>query len=257
MLKYRHTTTSKVSLSFVSSLTHTHTCVILYAEESKESVTRLQTQEGTPCESQDTQEGNSQDSERPHLSRLQKGQKGSVEIMPRRRIDENPQWLTYTAIPAIAGTTETFPVALPQNRLQAPGRGKAMVIEILSITWYTSGVPPIAAAAETSLQYLAAITTRDHEGVPVAFTAQDLIDMISIDLSGAFTAAGTYYFPFNRILRHDVHDGDGNGVLVAGDNVYLQLSGDASFAVNASFRLLYRYKEVLLEEFVGMFQSQM
>lgn len=63
---------------------------------------------------------------------------------------------------------------------------------------------------------------------------------------------------------HDLTDGAGHGVLIATDNIYFTLystcsaTGTATTSVqaNATLALLYRFKRVNLQEYIGIVQSQ-
>lgn len=62
---------------------------------------------------------------------------------------------------------------------------------------------------------------------------------------------------------HDLTDGAGHGVLIATDNVWLTafLNGavpdiGTTAALNVYADLLYRFKKVTLQEYVGIVQSQ-
>jgi len=64
---------------------------------------------------------------------------------------------------------------------------------------------------------------------------------------------------------HDLTDGDGHGILVATDNIWLtaQLSDSAIGGTSSgpisgtvSAELFYRFKKVTLQEYIGIVQSQ-
>lgn len=55
----------------------------------------------------------------------------------------------------------------------------------------------------------------------------------------------------------DLTDGDGHGILVATDNIYFQVTSNGfAGAQEQSAKLLYRFKEVSLVEYIGIVQSQ-
>lgn len=175
----------------------------------------------------------------------------------RRKIfDVNPQWLAFRFVPAVPGTTETFTVALPQNRLLQPRPNEAVVIEFLKVQWYLPGFPDIDDVDETSFFVGEFLTTRNHGTTSVNLSTPDLIDAVVREMQGAFTAGGTYAFHCDRIVTHDLTDSNGNGVVVATDNVYVQLLGGSTYAQTCEGRLLYRFRTVPLAEFIGMVQSQ-
>jgi hypothetical protein len=74
---------------------------------------------------------------------------------------------------------------------------------------------------------------------------------------GAFTAAGTFEFGEDLIDDIDLTDGAGHGVLVATDSIFIG-AATTSYAGAATFyaRVFYRFKEVTLQEYIGIVQSQ-
>lgn len=65
---------------------------------------------------------------------------------------------------------------------------------------------------------------------------------------------------------HDLTDGAGHGVLVATDNIWLSILATAATAdagenavlnvASSNCDLFYRFKEVTLQEYIGIVQSQ-
>jgi hypothetical protein len=76
----------------------------------------------------------------------------------------------------------------------------------------------------------------------------------------AFTAGGTYTSTYNPVQMWDQDDGAGHGVLVATDKMFVQYQLVANTTVptsnNLAFKMLYRFKSVGVEEYVGIVQSQ-
>jgi len=176
--------------------------------------------------------------------------------MPKRK-DENPQWLSASAVATVPGTTQSWSVSLPQNRAFAPTGSKASVIEVLKVVFYAPGVPNFAGGgAEVGIALIMALSTRDHADDQVELTDADMISMISLEAQGLFSATGGYGFVHDRIVERDITDLNGNGILVATDQIYMQLAGTAAWATSMAMRILYRFKEISLLEFVGMMQSQ-
>lgn len=61
----------------------------------------------------------------------------------------------------------------------------------------------------------------------------------------------------NRIYRKNFSDGAGHGYLIATDSIFARLfTGGTGVANTAYIRLLYRFKEVDLAEYIGIVQSQ-
>lgn len=60
-----------------------------------------------------------------------------------------------------------------------------------------------------------------------------------------------------RTFRKDFSDGAGHGLLIATDSIFAALNSTATTLTNiADCRLLYRFKEVPLAEYIGIVQSQ-
>jgi len=177
---------------------------------------------------------------------------------PKRRAisDINPQWLSFSFIPGTPGTTQTWALALPQNRLLQPRPNEAVVLELLRVQWGIPGIPDVDDVTETAYFMQGAITTRDHGTTAVTFGMTDLIDIVAVEFQGAWTAGGSYALVHHRVDDHDLTDSSGNGPLVATDNLFIQLYGAAEFALVINGRLLYRFRTVPLSEFIGMVQSQ-
>lgn len=169
--------------------------------------------------------------------------------------DVNPQWMSFNAVQSSADTTTTTSQAIPVQRL--PTGGRAQVLELLrarvGITSYTA----IASATETIdkrqlfLSTTSFGTTTTNLGDPRVFMGwQD-------SFHGAFTAAGTYGSVHNDVFEVDLSDGSGHGILIATDNIFAQVASTGIGAVvTANIKLLYRWKNVGLQEYIGLVQSQ-
>lgn len=169
--------------------------------------------------------------------------------------DVNPQWFTMRGVESAADTTTTQQIALPIP--QIPVGGKATVIEILRMwCWWGTGFGGTG-VAETEYQRLINISTKSF-GTTVAATSEPTIIMrFEQEKRGAFTAGGTYFFLHNEPAQVDFSDGAGHGILIATPNLYLQTdSANTGIAQTATIKVLYRYKTVTIEEYVGIVQSQ-
>lgn len=73
----------------------------------------------------------------------------------------------------------------------------------------------------------------------------------------AFSAGGSVAQDVVMPYCYDCTDGAGHGVLVATDNIYITMNTNGwQGAANADFKILYRFKEVSLVEYIGIVQSQ-
>lgn len=169
--------------------------------------------------------------------------------------DVSPQYYNTGVLSMTAANTfTTLALALPINRLQTRD-GKVTVMEFLKVYWNPSepdanppalgGIVSIASSLSTS-----SVTAVDPSNPKV-------IAWMEKQVRGAFTAAGTYGAVYYEPVVWDFTDGAGHGVLVATDTLYLSVQS-AGFigAGSISAKILYRFKDVSLEEYVGIVQSQ-
>lgn len=171
--------------------------------------------------------------------------------------DVSPQWLSCpTATQSAADTTTTQEVVLPVTRM--PGTAKVTVLEFLKFAVYHTGLPVLASATETLDTLTVVLSTSTGGTTNLAFNDSRVIGYMEKLVRGAFTATGTYYShaPPNPYIM-DLTDGAGHGILVATDSVFLQVQSIATGNSNtANCKILYRFKEVALMEYLGIVQSQ-
>ena len=171
--------------------------------------------------------------------------------------DTNPQFLS-ALIPYNAGTTE-LSVQLPVTRI--PQSGVATIIEVIKIwfdwrdTYVTLDPGNRSQVQEATLGTKSFGTTKNNGvGEPTTFGNFALMQQDS------FTAGGTMSAFNNPIQMMDLDDGAGHGVLIATDKMFVQtqMSADAQAPTsgNLAFKMLYRFKSVGVEEYVGIVQSQ-
>lgn len=169
--------------------------------------------------------------------------------------DVSPQWFQLSNVTLTAANTfNQGTTSIPVQRL-AFGRGKSLVMELLKVEFTypewdsnpSAGGQIANAGMQLSTTSLAALD--DSNPLVLAFRQQTW--------RGAFTAAGSYITVSTTPIVADLTDGAGHGVLFAGDTIYLGCNTTA-FAGAATFscRILYRWKEVSLEEYIGIVQSQ-
>lgn len=199
--------------------------------------------------------------------------------------DVNPQSykLTIGTSGIFAGTplnpfvqTRSFPV--PINRLQQQG-GKAVVMELLMVKWdYATATTIDEDTPPYQIDLGATLSTQAQ--AMASGTAPSTIDYINAQnwfQPANIPTAGTVPQPFiasgaDNIspMLHHLDDGAGHGILIAVDNIFLnavvavvdldsstQYTGPANFnAATFVCELIYRFKEVTLQEYIGIVQSQ-
>lgn len=159
--------------------------------------------------------------------------------------DVNPQWYKITVTQSGNDTTTTSANPLPVPRLQ--NNKKPTIMELLKIYW----IVPETIEVDSSIQ--AFLSTKNFSTTAPSQVDGTLIDTLFQTVR--LTTSGMYYN--TAPIIHDVTDGAGHGLLVATDNIYLQLSSAGTSAANVAYCwLLYRMKEVTLAEYIGIVQSQ-
>lgn len=169
--------------------------------------------------------------------------------------DVSPQLLTATVTMSAANTLTEVSIPTPVTRI-ATRKGRAMVIECLKI-FMDLGVKDnnYAAGGESSvITAILAVTTTI--GLPNASSL--ILALINKEYRGAFTAAGSYSSVQVEPIVVDLTDGAGHGVLVGTDQIFLGVTTtNFAAASTGTMRLLYRFKEVSVEEYIGIVQSQL
>lgn len=170
--------------------------------------------------------------------------------------DVSPQLFHMRATQTAADTTttETFPV--PIQRL--PFGNRAQVMEVLKAYFVTTSLPAIASATEIQDVIQIFITTTSFGTTATNFGEPRVFAHYVKNQRGAFTAAGTYGMTQDdEPFQLDLTDGAGHGILVATDNIFMQIASSGTGASNtANVKLLYRWKNVPLQEYIGIVQSQ-
>jgi len=169
--------------------------------------------------------------------------------------DVSPQWFVFnTLTQTTANTFIEANVAIPVQRLFVRGK-KSLVMELLKVQFSMSSWDSNPTAGGSIGQIQSQLSTASigasNNASPqvLAYAAQNY--------KGAFTAAGSYETVVISPTVIDCTDGAGHGVLVATDNLFygVNTAGYAGVA-SSTIRLLYRWKEVSLEEYIGIVQSQ-
>ncbi len=131
-------------------------------------------------------------------------------------------------------------------------------MEILKVYFLTTGLPASASATETLDDISCFLSTTSFGTTNTTFQEPRVFAATNTYSRSAFTAAGTY-FAFDSRLRpvFDCTDGAGHGVLIATDNIFAQVQSTATGNSNSvAIKILYRWKNVGLQEYIGLVQSQ-
>lgn len=187
--------------------------------------------------------------------------------MPKRRAtgdtltggsrDVNPQFISGAVTLSGINVFTELSLNTPTARVGTGTTFRSVILELLKIF---VDFPPvdITGAGATSRVFSFTVATASQGTVQFTLDNPRLIMRLDHETNNAFTAATSAMLDLQDNPRMvDLTDGDGHGVLIATDNVFIgcQTSNQAA-ASRFSFKLLYRFKEVSLVEYIGIVQSQ-
>lgn len=171
--------------------------------------------------------------------------------------DVNPQWfnLTSQAITTTYGNTAT---TLPRERL--PYGNKSQVMEVLKVQFLqapTQTVDLTAATYSAQRMYITTSSFGTAEPTLGQSSGKVLCKKSILIARTAAAPAADLSWPLEDII--DLTDGAGNGILVATDSIFLgaiEVGVTLGTDNTLGCRLLYRWKNVGLTEYIGIVQSQ-
>lgn len=173
--------------------------------------------------------------------------------------DVNPQWLIAPVSMIAANTALELTLGTPIVRVGPQTDGNAIIMEILKIfVTYPDVDQDNAAATTRSFTWSVATTSSGGTAAVQPLSNPRVIMFGQREVRNAFTAAGTGMLDI-QLDPHviDLTDGAGHGILVATDNIFINVNTtNQAAAGNYNFRFLYRFKRVSLVEYIGIVQSQ-
>lgn len=174
--------------------------------------------------------------------------------------DVKPQILTLdTPFTTNINRVVAAKIPLPVSRITSRGK-RAQILEILKV-WFYPGLDNIEDANLVMAGQLSTKLIFPTESVAttpiLANLCREPTVIASFMSRGVFQTAGAsnVIFPVAR----DLTDNAGNGVLVATDNIFVTFGFvDLTIVdpVRMSVKILYRFVNVGIEEYVGIVQSQ-
>lgn len=173
--------------------------------------------------------------------------------------DVNPQFLSATTTMTVANTFFEQTLGIPVNRMPTQD-GTATVMEILRI-WVDMPDPTVADlgnVAQTLHNAVFSICTVSQGTVQFTLGNTRSLLVVNKGMTQAWTAAGSStQTALVDPSIYDFTDGQGHGVLVATDNLFIgcNTAGIAT-APGFAWKILYRWKRVSLAEYIGIVQSQ-
>lgn len=171
--------------------------------------------------------------------------------------DVNPQQMTVALQQGAANTYVEVQVANPVIRLPTR-KGKTIVMEVIKVSYVHSPFDTNPAAGGALLFSRAGISTVSHTAAgAVDYGQPTTFSYSSIEERGAFTAAGSYATSYKMPNTDELEDGDAHGYLVATDSLFFAFyTGGYANVGYVDVKLTYRFKEVSLEEYIGIVQQQ-
>lgn len=182
--------------------------------------------------------------------------------------DVNPQWMVmrvdHTSTGVTAFTVESS-VATPIPRVPS-SNGRAIVMEILKVQFEMRPIAQISASSNVN----------QKSSIALSHAANSALSNSTFNLNTSdprIIATATFYSQQRNTLIAtndeewllsvqpvviDTSDGAGHGILHASDNIFLTMGTEHAFATTYTgrARILYRFKDIGVTEFIGIVQSQ-
>lgn len=189
-------------------------------------------------------------SSRAPRRRRNRGQPSEGNILTGGSRDYKPEYMTITAS-AANNTSASSAFPLPVLRNFSSGNGsRAQIVEVIKVL---VEFPNIFASAAAYSDLRFHLSTKNHG--TTATTLADPDTFVSLGLESYFLTSGQAVIQSHQSF--DFTDGMGNGILVATDNIYAQLSNvSTGQTVSVSAKLIYRIYSASVTEYVGIVQSQ-
>ncbi len=162
--------------------------------------------------------------------------------------DEKPQFLNCNLELSAANTFTQVAIPLPIQPSYGAKGAKARVIEILKVFVYAA---PDTLAEDAAV--VVQLTTRSETALIPNNNCERFIFLLGKDFQLVTSGAVSTEIP----VVIDLSDGNGNGILVATQNIYLACyTVGQSGANKIGCKILYKFADVELAEYIGIVQSQ-
>jgi len=188
------------------------------------------------------------------------GSSSAQQMLTGGTKDVNPQFLQGRVTLSAANTATEVTLGTPIVRVGPQTNGKSIIMEVLKVYLQLPDIDLDAAAATSRVFSISMGTVSRATSTPVVAVLDDPRTFLAVvkTIRNAFTAAGTGMLDDSTDpVVVDLTDGAGHGILIATDNIFIQANTTNQTAANAfAFKILYRFKEVSLVEYIGIVQSQ-
>ena len=168
--------------------------------------------------------------------------------MAGRRKDIFPQFMSFSVAQAADNVYRDDRIQLPVAR--TPGAAKITVIEVLSVSVDFEAPQALAADGQN---FQAFLSFRSNGAVKPQFSDPNLWFQYRTEFQVVTSGGVTVQLPWT--FRYDT--GGGRGFLIATDSIFAgtqNLTGAAT--TRAHFKVLYRFVQVGLQEYIGIVQQQ-
>lgn len=173
--------------------------------------------------------------------------------------DVNPQ-LYSSPILTLGDPNEFDEISFPTpvSRLNNRSAGtKATVMEVLKIWCNLSNPDADISTSFGRLNSQLQVSTSSMNGIGVAPQNPKVIAFFSRTYLGKAAGGGTWVAVNDSPMEKDLTDGNGHGILVATDSLFISADTAGFTAVGAfNIKILYRFKDVGIQEYIGIVQSQ-
>lgn len=170
--------------------------------------------------------------------------------------DVNPQWLSADCVQTGQNATTTSTITLPIDPTNA-GR-QPTVIEVLKVFLDADNETPTNNTSTWSV--VIGLTTKSTGmGTSPTAVGNGLSDPFVFAFASwaNFGVAASTSAPTITPQLIDLTDGAGHGLIIATPKVYCTVStSDCGAAVTGRVKILYRFKKAVLQEWIGLLQSQ-
>lgn len=169
--------------------------------------------------------------------------------------DVSPQLMSAINTMPSANTANEIRIPLPISRFTVKNTTRVVVLEVLKVYWNLPRVDANNAVGGDNIVSTGQLST--VAGLGIALNDPRTLVYADKQDRGSFTAGGTYQSVQVDPVIVDMTDGAGHGVLIGVDSLFFTVSTlGFSAAANFGVKLLYRFKEVGLQEYIGIVQQQ-
>jgi len=174
--------------------------------------------------------------------------RGESRVITGGSGDIKPEFLSYVATQSASDTTTTTTTALPVLRNFQTSGNRAQIVEVLKVIFSFN-----QAQVETDSNVRVFVSTKNFGTTATTFQDPAVIAMAGWYM--AITTSGQVTYPQLQTL--DLTDGNGNGILVATDNLFTQVTSSGTSLSNAiGVKVLYRIYSAGVTEYIGIVQGQ-